>query len=45
MAPPISPQKMAKKAATKPPGNETKGLNAPFAKPRKAPAVRKKPES
>jgi hypothetical protein len=31
---------MAKKAATKPPGNETKGLKAPFAKPLKASAAK-----
>nr|XP_051203983.1 uncharacterized protein LOC127317464 [Lolium perenne] len=35
---------MAKKAAKKPPGNATKGAKAPFAKPRKAPAAKKKPE-
>jgi hypothetical protein len=38
------PQKVAKKAATKPPGNETKGVKAPFAKPWKAPAPKKKPK-
>jgi hypothetical protein len=38
------PQKMAREAATKPSGNETKGPNAPFVKPRKAPVARKKPE-
>jgi hypothetical protein len=42
MAPPISPQKMAKKAATKPPGNETKGLKVPFAKQQMALAAKKK---
>jgi hypothetical protein len=35
---------MAKKAAKKPPGNGTKGATAPFARPRKAPALKKKPE-
>jgi hypothetical protein len=37
---------MAKSATTKPPGNEAamKGLKAPSAKPRKAPAAKKKPE-
>ncbi|KAK1630447.1 hypothetical protein QYE76_004762 [Lolium multiflorum] len=35
---------MAKKATTKHLGNETKGLKAPFTKPRKAPATKKKPE-
>jgi hypothetical protein len=35
---------MSKKAATKPPDNETKGSKAPFAKPRKAPTARKKLE-
>jgi hypothetical protein len=43
MALPTTPQKMAKKAAKKPPGNETKVAKAPFAKPRKAPAPKKKP--
>ena len=44
MAPPTAPKKMAKKAAKKPPGNATIGAKAPFAKPRKAPAAKKKPE-
>jgi hypothetical protein len=35
---------MAKKAATKPSGNETKGPKAPFAKLRKTPDVKKKLE-
>ncbi|KAK1662213.1 hypothetical protein QYE76_050372 [Lolium multiflorum] len=35
---------MAKKGAKKPPGKETKGAKAPFAKPRKASALKKKPE-
>jgi hypothetical protein len=43
-APPTGPQKKAKKTATKPPDNETKGAKAPFAKPQKAPAPKKKPE-
>jgi hypothetical protein len=30
--------------AKKPSGNGTKGAKAPFAKPRKAPAAKKKPE-
>ncbi|KAK1679136.1 hypothetical protein QYE76_039984 [Lolium multiflorum] len=44
MAPPTAPKKMAKKAAKKPPGNGTKGAKASFAKLRKAPAPKKKPE-
>jgi hypothetical protein len=44
MAPPTAPKKMAKKAAKKPPSNETKGAKASFTKPRKAPALKKKPE-
>jgi hypothetical protein len=34
---------MAKKAAKKPLGNETKGAKAPFVKPWKAAAPKKKP--
>jgi hypothetical protein len=44
MVPPTGPKKMAKKLATKPPGNERKGVKALFKKSRKALAPKKYPE-